>query len=507
MGDQNHYSLARARRSLLHFGIGKAGSAALGIFFLILSVRILPTADYGAYVTLIAFIELFYIVTGFGLSTVAQRYVAEFRIRSHPAHFRRFVGGLFALRITSATLASGIVLTAAPYLLGTFELPLDRNAQWLFSLLLVLGSCTRYLDEIFPSLLLQGYTQALLFLSNTLRAAVLCSVAISGSAGFGFVDMLRLELGVSIIAIAIGLGLLVYYLKTSAQSGEHEKYSNRQMWSVALRFYLVQLIGQTYGPNVIKLLLSRMLGITQTAVFGFLQAIADMIRNYMPAYLLATWVRPLMVARYVERRDMREISTMANVITKLSVIGVMPFTAFLATHGDAFASWISGGKYNEAAAVWTVLMALATMQSIHNVMSMVTVTVERATANVVATLACCLALPLAIFLSPAYGLVGVASAMVVAECLWVSIVWTALNRTGFTVHFDLGGIGRVLAAGLIVAVALQLVGQAGISGWHLLPLLGLSGIGTLTILALLKPFSDDERAIIGKLIPARFIVW
>lgn len=507
MGDRNHYSLARAKRSLLHFGIGKAASAALGIVFLVLSVRILPTADYGAYVALIAFLELFYIVTGFGLSTIAQRYVAEFRMRAHPVHFRRFVGGLFTLRIVFAAFASGIVLAIAPFLLAAFELPLDRDAQWLVSILLVLGSCTRYLDEIFPSLLQQAYTQGLFFLSNVLRATVLASAAFSGGTGFGFVDMLYLELGASLVAAVLGASLLVRYLKTDTQVGDHAVYSNQRMWPVALRFYFVQLIGQTYGPNVIKLLLSRMLGIAQTAVFGFLQAIADMIRNYMPAYLLATWVRPLMVARYVERRDMREVSAMANVVTKLSIIGVTPFAAFFATHGDAFAGWISAGKYNEAAAVWTILMALVAMQSIHNVMSMVTVTVERASANVIATMACCLALPLAIILSPVYGLVGVASAMVLAECLWVGIVWTSLNRNGLTVHFDLWGIGRIIAAGLMIAALLLPVARIGIDGWYLLPLLALSGIGMLAILALLKPFTGEERVIIGKLIPPRFIVW
>lgn len=507
MTHRNHYSLARAKRSLLHFGIGKAASAALGIIVLVLSVRILSTGDYGAYVALLAFLELFYVVTGFGLSTIAQRYVAEFRMRSHPAHFRRFIGGIFALRALFACMTSAIVIVAAPYLLEIFKLSLDDRTLWLIPALLVTGSCTRYLDEVFPSLLLQAYTQGLLFLSNAIRASVLASIVLSSAASFGFIDMLLLELGVSLVAAIAGIALLAHYLSTESGDKGQAAYGNRRMWPVALRFYLVQMIGQAYGPNAIKLLLSKMLGLTQTATFGFLQAIADMIRNYLPAYLLATWVRPLMVARYVERRDMQEISTMANVVVKLSLLGVMPFAAFFATHGDAFAAWISAGKYGDAASVLTLLMALVAMQSMHNIMSMVTVTVERAGANVIATIACCLSLPLAIGLIPIFGLDGVATAMVLAECLWVGIVWSSLNRNGFTVRFDLRGIVRIIATGLTVTALLHAVSGVGIDGWYLLPLLAFTGAGALAVAALLKPFTDDERAIIGKLIPPRFVVW
>ncbi|MRR49945.1 MAG: hypothetical protein EG825_03370 [Rhodocyclaceae bacterium] len=507
MASINHYSIDRAKRSLLHFGIGKAASAGLGIVVLVMAVRLLPPKDYGIYIALIAFLELFYVVTGFGLSTVAQRYVAEFRMKAHPAQFRKFLLRVVALRMLLACVSALAVSIVSQPLVALLGLELSREAQWLFVALLIFGSGTRYFDEVFPSLLLQGYTQGLVFISNAVKMVVLAAALMLDS-DFGYREILWLELGTAFLVYATGASLLGRYLSLTADAttGEAE-YVNDRMWPVAARFYLVQLIGQAYGPNAVKLLLSKIMGLVETATFGFLQALADMIRNYLPAYLLATWVRPLMISRYLQRRDMGEVSAIANVVFKLSLMGVVPFAVFFSAHGDRFAGWVSSGKYVEAATVLTLLMGLIALQSLHAVMSMVTVTVERAGANVVATCVCCTSLPLAVWFSRYWGLAGIVGAMALAECLWVGIVWGWLARGGLTVRFDVLGPVKIFVSGLIVAVAIRFVGGGVAEGWTLMLHLMLGGLGVLAIAAVLKPFSTDERVIIGRLIPARFFFW
>lgn len=507
MSDTNHYSLARARRSLIHFGIGKGASAGFGLFALVLTVRLLPATDYGIYVALIAFLEIYYLVTGFGLSTVAQRYITEHRIKSHPAHFCRFVVRMVLLRLLYALLGAGALILVAEPLLHLFAIDLARETQWQFGALLVFGSCTRYLDEVFPALLLQAYTQVLLFMSNVLKVLILGSAALLGL-GFGFGELLLADLLISFLALLGGLLLLWRYLAIDRNltSGE-TTHENPLMWRVALRFYFVQLLGQVYGPNAIKLLLSRFIGLAQTAAFGFYQALVDMIRNYLPAYLLATWVRPLMVSRYLDRRDLREVSMMANLLFKLSLMGVAPFAAFFAVHGDAFSAWVSAGKYVEAGTVLTLLSVVLALQSLHVVLGMIVTTVERPDASIVATLACCIALPLAAWLSLSWGLAGVATAMALAECQWIGIAWTLLARDGLRFSLDLYGATKIFAAGLIAAAGIRAISGPVGADWTTLIPLALAGLIVLGAAALLKPFRADERELIGRLIPARFFIW
>lgn len=507
MADDKHYSLARAKRSLLHFGVGKAASAAFGLVVLVLTVRLLPAKDYGIYVALIASLEIHYILTGFGLSTVAQRYVAEFRVLTPPAHFRQFIARIVLLRLLFALLAAVAVLLVAQPLLALLTIDLTDTTRWLFVLLLVSGSCTRYLDEVLPALLLQAYTQGLLLLSNVVKVLVLGRVSWAGQ-GFGYEEMLRLELAISILVCLVGVLLLWRYLRVApTAAGQAPNHENPRMWPVAVRFYLVQVLGQVYGANAVKLMLSNILGLTQTAAFGFFQSLADMIRNYLPAYLLATWVRPLMVSRYVQSRDLGEISIMANVVFKLSLMGVAPFAAFFAIHGDAFSAWVSSGKYVEAAAVLTALTVLIALQSLHVVVGMVTTTLERAGGNVAATVVCCVALPLAVWLARYWGLVGVVAAMALAECLWVGIVWALLARDGLKLALDLRGAAKIIAAAVLAALVIRAAAGLVAAGWAMLLVLALAGVLVLVITALLKPFGDGERAIVGKLMPARFIVW
>lgn len=196
MEHDKHYSLARAKRSLLHFGICKAASAGFGIVVLVPTDRLLPATDYGIYIALLAFLEIFYIISGFGLSTVAQRYVAEFRIKACAQHFRRFVARIAVLRLLFAACAALAVLALADPLLALLQVQLNAHAQGLCILLLIFGTCTRFLDEVFPALLLQVYTQGLLFMGNVLKTLVLDSATITGSA-FGYPELLMLELAVS----------------------------------------------------------------------------------------------------------------------------------------------------------------------------------------------------------------------------------------------------------------------------------------------------------------------
>lgn len=507
MADTHPYSLARARRSLMHFGIGKVASAGFGLVSLILAVRLLSPADYGTYVALIAVLEIFYLVTGLGLSTVAQRYVTEHRIKSHPVHFRRFVIRILLLRLLYALLGAMALLAAADFLLQLCAIELASEVQWIFGALLVFGSGTRYLDEILPALLLQAYTQGLLVAGNIARVLVLGTAAMLG-AGFGYGELLLTELLISILTLLGGASLLWRYLAIDRLlSGGDAPHENPLMWRVALRFYLVQLFGQVYGPNAMKLLLSRVLGLAQTAAFGFCQALVDMIRNYLPAYLLATWVRPLMVSRYLERNNLGEISMMANMVFKLSLMGVAPFAAFFSVYGDGFSTWISSGKYSEAGTVLTLLSLLAALQSLHVVLGMFTTTVERPGASVIATLACCIALPLAAWLARTWGLAGMAMTMILAECQWIAIVWVLLARDGLRFSLDLHGTAKIIAAALVAAAAMQGVsGFVGMGATTLLPL-ALATLIVLGVAALLKPFRGTERELIGRLIPSRLFIW
>lgn len=497
------YSGAQARRSLWQFLAGKGAAATLGVLWLLWLVRTLPAAEYGTYVALVAVVEIFYLASGFGLSTLAQRYVAEHRIHAPARQFRRFIGGLLVWRLVFGLAGAVLLALGLAPVLQWWGVALAPGAQVGFLAWLVAGSLSRFLDELFPALLLHGLSQGLALLGNALRLGF---AAIGGASVASHAALVWLELALSVVSAGAGVLLLAAYLRRQPGASDGVLHRQPAMWRVARRFYVVQLLGQAWSGNAAKLVVSRLAGATATAGFGFCLALVEMLRNYLPAYLLANWLRPLMVARYLEQRSLVPVMQMANAVLKVSWLAVLPVAAFFASHGDALAGWISGGRYREGAGVLLALLALwAALQCLHVIVTMVTATLEQATPNLWATALACAALPLAVPLVPWAGAAAVAAMLVLAEAAWVGFVLVWMRRRGQALGFDVAGCARIVALAAAAALVLALL-PAAEGAWLMAPLIGACALVWAGCLVL-RPFAADELDLMQRVMPARWRPW
>ena len=211
MSDAGYYAASRARRSLRHFLAGRAASALLGVVWLVWLARQLPPAEYGTFLALLAMVEIFYLASGFGLSTMAQRYVAEFRMHAPAGQFRAFLRRLLALRVISAVLVAAALAVVLAPMLAWWGVALAPGLGPWFLAWLVAGSLTRYFDEMFPALLMHGTSQSLGAAANALRLAF---AAVAGHQGLALDHALlvRLELALAGAALAVGLWRLAAHL-------------------------------------------------------------------------------------------------------------------------------------------------------------------------------------------------------------------------------------------------------------------------------------------------------
>lgn len=492
---------------MLHFLVGKALSAVMGVGFLVLTVRHLAAEHYGAYVALIALIDIFYLSSGLGLSTIAQRYVAEFRLRATPGRLRAFLAGLFVRRIGHSLVFGGLLYGLHSYLLPALGLPIQERLLPLVVFLLVAAASLAMLDEVLAALLLQGSSQSMAMTRNVVKLGVVGVMLLSGRQ-LDIDVLLVTELAAVVLAMTLGYGLLFRQLRRGAdeESGDPH-YVVAGMWDVAGRFYLIQLIGQAYGQNVAKLIITRMLGLAQTAAYGFAQSIADMLANYLPAHLLAGWLRPLMVSRYLARGKMSDLVDVANLVLKLNLLGILPVAVFFGVHGDRFASWVTAGKYAHAGMLLMLVTLFIGLQTVHLMVAMIAMTVEQASSNLLATLLSGASLPLSLLLIHWFGAEGASLGLISSELLWIVAAVYLLYRQGFPISWDLAGSMRLCVAGAGAAVAGRLLPLIDCS-----PLLQLviaaACIGAVFLLlaVLLKPLRDTERNLISGIIPARFVI-
>lgn len=497
----------------MHFVLGRGGSALAGIGVLMLLVRVMPAAEYGALVAWLAFLEIHYLASGVGLSGIAQRYVPEFRTHAALPDLQRLVRRALLLRLVVALpLAVAAGLAAAP-LARLFGTALPGTAAGLpftvlLALLLVTGTMVRYADELLAALLMQGMSQAMALVRNLGKLPWL-AVAWWSHGSVSATDMLLLESTLAALTALVALRAMRRGLQRAPAMAPGVApmpgYRAPGMWGVCLRFYVIQVLGQVYGANALKLLVTRILGLEATAVFGFGLALVDMLRNYLPAHLLAGWIRPLLVSRYVATRSVEQLSRLTGLVLKVNLLGVLAFALFFGVAGNVAGAWLSGGRFASMGALLTALMLLVGLQTAHLLLTMVTLTLERANANLLATVLACVGLPLAAALGGALGLVGVALGLVLAESVWIATVWFGLQRVDVRLALHWPGMVR-LALPALPALGLAVLADRGL---HWPPAVSAVGAVLLYLVAqfVVRPLSDDERDVIAKFAPRRWILW
>jgi O-antigen/teichoic acid export membrane protein len=492
------YSATAARRSLVHFVGGKLISATVGIAYLLTTVRSMPVTDYGSYVAVMASTDMFYIVSGLGLSTVAQRYVAEYRVNAAAADFGSFLTRALQRRLLlSLAFATAVALlwTSLSSLAG---LSLGPQWRWLLGLLLVGAAGVAFLDEVMGALLLQAYSQSLGVARGVCRLALVAGALLAGL-GLTIDTVLYIETTVAVVSWVAAEIIIRRWARTAPSSSQARvNYAALRMSRVSLRFYLVQLMGQTYGPSMVKLLVTRLLGASQTATLGVAQSVTDMLRNYMPAHLLGSWIRPIMIARYVERHDVSELSSIANLVLKLNLLGMLPAAAIFVAMGDPLMAWLSAGRYTQVGALLAILSALIVVQSAHLLLGMITLTVEQPSVSLRATFAAAATLPLLLLSMLTLGLPGAALGMVVGEAMWVSVAWVLLRRRGFGLQFDAVGACKIA----ISATAGGVAGALSHSHFALPLWVALTALVVVygAMLLILRPESQADLALVRRLL-------
>jgi O-antigen/teichoic acid export membrane protein len=446
------YSLGAARRSLMHFALGKVGAAVTGIAVLLLTLRWVPTQTFGTFVIFLAITEIFYLVSGLGLSYYAQRYVPQLRIKAPASQFNRQVWRLLLWRtLLSIAFCIPLWLTMsfwAPYL----DLPsTSASIQLLFMMSLITGCIMRYMDELLQTLMLQGWAQIHSVARNLLKLAALSLLF------FHFFTpdihfLLTLEITVATLSILIGIAMFAIYMRrhTNPDAAPVDAHLIPDAWQQSLRFYAAQVFAQSYGPNAVKLVVTSILGVKGAAVLGFAHSITDLLRNYSPAFLISGWVRPLMVARFVEKGQLDALKPLTQLIINVSLVGLIPFIMIFAAYGDKVASLLGANQYPAAAALLAPLVMVVCLQAVHVVMGMVCATIERTLFVLIATVICVITLPLAFFLTHLYGINGTVYALLASELLWLTTVLILIKRS-------FGSMGFINVKSLLISVLMAVI--------------------------------------------------
>lgn len=501
------YGKAAVRASLLHFFFGKALNAVVSLLTLVMLARWLAPADYGVYIALLAMQATLLAVSSLGVETTAERFLPELRMRHADSELLGFVAASMLIRLGSLLLLAIIVWFAAGSITALVGLGqyLAVFKSWLW--VVVLTGLFSFGVVLLEAMLHQRHAQ------QCMSFYVLAKLMLLGLAyqylTVQISTLVYIELIATALAALVSLWFLLYHFSASGLSrGWQIVRDNRQrMGRFAFYNYVAQLVFQFFNAEVMKILVTRLLGVLQSARYGFAYSLADTVQRYLPAVLLLRLIKPVFVSRYTKTGDFAQLNEMARIILKLNLLVLAPIIAFAAVFGGDLLSMLSKGKYPDAHWIFVSVLGLLILTSHQLVLSLLANTLEKNAMQLYAGLISTIAFPCALVLVPTLGALGAVAASAVGGVVYNTFATFYLRRAGFNYQPDLRGAGVFLVAGLVVyGLAWWL--NSLLTGWvGLAAVLLVGSITYLAIVRMLSAFSHEERELLNSILPKRIFIF
>jgi O-antigen/teichoic acid export membrane protein len=500
----NPYARASVFTGIFAFFAGRGSSALLTFASFALVSRILDVPSYGFYATSLALMELGLALSTAGIDWVATRSVPEYRLHAGGAATVKFVCQLSAMQALILICVGGLVASIATPLAKALQLPLAATPFMLVGLLLTIEGIGRLCrDQMLGILMFQRSAQvAQLFRSGTL--AVQLAWTLHSGSKQGVDDILFYEIIASASAAIVGVALLAYALlrlwPLKASNVEWHAPSRKQLWALALNTYASYLLTLSYGPQILTMLIARVLGVEAAGTFGFARGFADQVRRYLPTDLLQSIFRPALVAYYSSEQNFPGLALRLGLWLKSSLLVLLPLIAFFSVFGELGAAALSGGRFISAWPVILTLLCGTGMMAWRRVAELACNTIMQPQICVNAGLLLLLVAPLMIaVLYVTNNLLSAVVLIVTAEASFCIRVVYILRKRGFPFSWSLTTYIKILCALLITVIPLLLL-RAAYS-----PSLVSAACATcaMSILAvyIFKPLCSSEKEIVASWSP------
>lgn len=458
------YGKERVSRGLLHFAAGKALSATCGFLAMVLVVRLLSVQDFANYSVLVALIEVATAISGLGISHALLRYVPELYAKHYVVALRRFVASAVTLRLSCLLLVVGIAWALAPAGAPLIGMAGAIGAAKLYLLIVVIRTSSHFLSQILESTLHQGVAQIGFSLAAFGRLVGMLYLLHVGEAGL--VEVIWVEIFSDLVCLAVMLigAVRVIWERVALQPPGDDRHwldqNTPQIVRFALSGYLQHLVGLPFGGNTNRLVGGTLFSDITMANFGFAHSLYEYVKRYLPAQLLVGLVRPVVVARFSDKRDFSGAASTCEGISLINAALIGGMTSLLVVGGPEALIWVSNGKYGgEAAMLLGALLAVVFLETRRLMLEMLVQTVERYELLIPSNLLLSASIVPAVIAFPHAGAVGFP--LINAVALALSNFWVQRRLAGLGFRYTsrwgpvlkvaaLCGLTAILGKGLIV---------------------------------------------------------
>lgn len=337
------YGVRRFRKALWQFTGGRIAQAVARAVLVLALVRILPVADYGAYMLIVGTAELLLQVGSLGILPLAQRYLPQMLTTLPIRKLYGFVAFLIGAQIA--------VLAVIAFVLGLFwnslapifgmnpaQTAVTSFGAWLFLVI----PAFRFSAELLEAMLAQGQIARALMVFVRAGAIVLLIIF---KPKVGLTDVLMVDLVSTGLCVIITWSSIQRTLAALHTPAAHGTIPVREMIRFARHMALVGPMSGTANPGAIRLVLANRLGVAESGLYAFLQSLERLVSRYLPATLLRNLIRPILISRTIGQGSTELLQAGTGLLLKSNMLAVIGGLVVIAVCGDQIVLLMSGGKF------------------------------------------------------------------------------------------------------------------------------------------------------------------
>lgn len=344
----SRYAGGRFIAAAAQYVVGRGLNALLSISLFVWIARLLGAPAYGAYVALIAMLELLIVVGNLGTDWVVSVELPRLSQSGAGRSMRRLVGLAMATQLLGLSVLGAALWAAAPWLVVQFGLPDAEPALRVYAGLLVVEGFGRSVRDLFlSSLLMQWMAQLAQILRNAVVMAALLWWPQQG--GWGLLALSQLELAASVLGLVVG-GLYLAWQLYRLPDGPAVALDWPAMRRTARDAWVASLSHQVWSGHAVVLLVTRFLGSEVGGLVGFARNLAEQVRRFMPVEFGFSLIRTFLVTRQSEEGAPALLERVAA-FWKLNALVLVPTLGLGLLFGRELAGWVSGGQF-AAAGLW-----------------------------------------------------------------------------------------------------------------------------------------------------------
>lgn len=346
----------------MHYLGGRAAGGLASFLTILLMVRYMNTPEYAAYTALTGLVMLGTNVSGLGLERAIARYVPDGIVNNRAAQLASFIRKVTLYRATAAiafTLLTTLLWQPLTSLLG-----MDQEADVspvMVALAVIGGGIFQLQSSVFQSLMHQQVLARLMIVQWGSR--LLLALFFIYTAG-----NISLPQAVIILAVPEILGAVVAHFAIGAAVRSQLGASTDQQhgvvpWPDTRGF--VEVSGYNYAFNllamppqgaIMRLVIAALGSQEFVAAYGFFQNLIEKARQYLPTQLLYMLIEPLLIAKYMEHRNVEALRQRTQFLYVMNLLVLMPAIALVFGCGEPLTAVLTGGRYTEY--WWLLIPAL-----------------------------------------------------------------------------------------------------------------------------------------------------